>query len=79
MISFTIVWHTMQIKNQPVMLYRNPVRCIQCRRNAYMQDYIYASSTWHVMSSVWMQYKHYMHSSVVELTFGIFSFLPIGH
>jgi len=32
-----------------------------------MQDYVYASTTWHVTSSVPTQYRRYMYSSVADL------------
>ena len=35
-------------------------------QNAYMQGYIYASTTWRVTSSVPTQYRRYMYSSVVD-------------
>jgi len=39
-----------------------------CRvQNAYMQDYIYASTTWRVTSSVPTQYRRYMYNSVADL------------
>ena len=36
-------------------------------QNVYMQDYIYASTTWRMTSSVPTHYRRYMYSSVADL------------